>query len=267
MKQRGGKVFATLENIQHSKRIQASKVEEEKKRRIELEEQIKRVQELIIEHQEKEKEAEARRISLEQQEDRAISEIGLSTIESVINAVTTTLVRIKAFDMEDSETKAALLRQNRLEALETEKEIRKNRHEALANMSAFTAKLRQCSNDQEMAECAVEALAGTLNHLSAVMMQAALFWRQMQEHCRPITGSEMQSKIEYLLKKDENKRLKVWTSPHFKLKAIQFYFGWVALNSVCTVYMEQIKETQIAIPNKLFHCSCSNCIVTPKPHI
>ena len=241
-----GKVVATLKNTQRSRKIQASKVEEEKKRRIELEERIKHEQELNKKHQEKLKLAEARRLSLEQQEDNAISEIGLSTVESVINALTAFL-RIKVFDMEDSKTKAALLKENRLEALETEEEIRKNQQEALANMSAFTAKLRQCSNDQEMAECAVEALheaAGALKKLSVVMKQAALFWKQMQEHCRSINGSEIKSQVERLLQKDKNERLKVWTSSSFKRKAIYFYSGWVALESVCTTYMEQIEKTQ-----------------------
>ena len=107
-------------------------------------------------------------------------------------------------------------------------------------MSAFTAKLRQCKNDQEMAECAVEALheaIGALKHLSAVMMQAALFWKQMQDHCHSLADSQMKSQVETAMKYPEEKRLKVWTSDSFKHKAIQFYSGWVALNSVCAVYM------------------------------
>ena len=98
-----------------------------------------------------------------------------------------------------------------------------------------------------MAECAVDArheAIGALKHLSAVMMQAALFWKQMQDHCSSLAETEMQSQIERALKISEEKRIKVWTSNSFKYKAIQFYSGWVALNSVCAVYMEQIKETQ-----------------------
>ena len=240
------KVVAALENTQDAKKIQASKVEEEKKRRIELEEAIKHEEELVKEHQEKEREAEARRRDLEQQEDKAISEIGAPSIKSLINGLTTTFLRIKIFDEDDSE-KAARFRQNRLDALEAEKAIREKRQEALANMSSFTAKLRQCANDQEMAECAVEALhkaIGALKHLSAVMMQAALFWKHMQDHCRSLAESEMQSHVEKAMKLSEERRLKVWTSTSFKRKAIQFYSGWVALNSVCGVYMKQIKETQ-----------------------
>ena len=240
------KVIATLENTQHAKKIQASKVEEEKRRRIKLEEGIKHEQELMKDYQEKEREAEARRRAIEQQEDKAISEIGLSGFELVVNALTT-VIGVKVFT-DNAETKAAKHRQNRLDALKTEKEIREKRQEALANMSAFTAKLRQCSNDQEMAECAVDALheaAGALKHLSAVMMQAAMFWKQMQDHCHSLANSEMKSQIEFALSKyTKDERLSVWRSNSFKQKAIQFYSGWVALNSVCAVYMEQIKDIQ-----------------------
>ena len=242
------KVIEALENTQHAKKIQASKVEEERKKRIKLEEDIKHEEQLIKEHQDKEDEAKARRHDLEQQEDKAISEIGAPSFKSVVNGLTTKFMKFKIFDEDDAEKKAAKLRQNRLDALEAENAIRKKRQEALANMSSFTSKLKQCSNDQEMAECAVEALheaVGALKHLSAVMMQAALFWKQMQDHCRSLAESEMQSQVETAMKKySEEKRLKVWTSFSFKRKAIEFYSGWVALNSVCGVYMEQIKDTQ-----------------------
>ena len=124
---------------------------------------------------------------------------------------------------DDAETKAAKFRQNRLDALEIEKAIREKRQEALANMSAFTAKLKQCSNDEEMAECAVNALheaIGALKHLSAVMMQAAVFWKQMQDHCCTLADSEMKLHVEKAIKYPEEKRLKVWTSKSFKRKAI-----------------------------------------------
>ena len=71
----GKKVIATLENTQNAKKIQASKVEEERKRRIKLEEDIKHEQELIKDRQEIEKEAESRRRAIEQKEDEAISEM------------------------------------------------------------------------------------------------------------------------------------------------------------------------------------------------
>ena len=145
------KVVTALENTQNAKMIQASKVEEEKMRRIKLEEDIQHEQELIKEHQEKEKEAESRRRAIEQQEDKAISEIGEPSFKSLVNALTTNFVGFKLFKGDDPELKAEKLRKNRRDALETEMAIREKRQQALANMSAFTAKLRQCNSDEEMA--------------------------------------------------------------------------------------------------------------------
>ena len=238
------KVVATIEHTQHAKQIQASKVEEEKRRRIELEEAMKH-EELIKEHQDKKREAEARRRDLEQQEDKAISEIGVPSFKSLVSDLTTTFFKFKIFD-EDNSEKAARLRQNRLDALETEKAIREKQQKALANMSAFTTKLRQCAhaNDQELVGAVHEAIQ-VLKHLSHVMMNEALFWKQIQDHCRALAESEMQSQVEAALQRySEEQQLKIWTSFSFKCKAIRFYSGWVALNNVCGVYMEQIKETQ-----------------------
>ena len=154
----------------------------------------------------------------------------------------------KVFDnTEGQERKAAETRKIRREALEVEQAIREKRHEALSRMSEFAAKIKQCGTEENMAECAVSALheaIGALKHLSAVMMQAALFWKQMQDHCRSLAESEMQTQVETAMTLSVEERLKVWTSNGFKIKAIEFYAGWVALNGVCKIYIEHIKATQ-----------------------
>ena len=86
---------------------------------------------------------------------------------------------------------------------------------------------------------------GSLKALSLVMKQAALFWLQMQEHCKSLAESQFQKQVETAMEKySDEKRLKVWTSKGFKIKAVEFYAGWVALHSVCSQYMEQIRITQ-----------------------
>ena len=76
------------------------------------------------------------------------------------------------------------------------------------------------------------------------MMKAALFWEKLQEHCQSLAESEIQNQVEGALKLPEEKRLKVWMSKGFKKRVIEFYAGWVALNDVCTKYIEQIKLAQ-----------------------
>ena len=247
----GDKVVAALENTQNAKKLQASKVKEEEEKRMKLENDIKREKTLMMEYLEKEKEAEVRRQELERQEDQAISEIGSlnvrDTLKSLANAFTSRIGVGKLFDPSDASTRAAKWRESRLDILEVEKSIREKRLEALARMKTFVVKLEQCKNETEMAGCAVDALheaAGTLKHLSVVMMQAANFWKQVQDYCHSLAENEMKSLVKTAMEISEEKRLQIWTSPSFKVQAINFYSDWVALNKVCGVYMEQIKETQ-----------------------
>ena len=244
------KVILTVEDTQRARKKADEDIKKQEDLRHKLEAEQKQEMQLMQEHQEREREAEITRRNLEQQEDRAISEIGeVNPLKEIANAITSSIPLIgkKVFSTDGAEKKAEALRKKRLEALETERAIRKQRHDALARMTDFTAKIARSVQDKNMAECAVEALheaAGALKHLSAVMMQAALFWEQMQNHCRSLAESEMKSQVEKALKYSEDKRLKVWTSSGFKRKAVEFYAGWVALNGVCNIYMEQIKLTQ-----------------------
>ena len=85
-----------------------------------------------------------------------------------------------------------------------------------------------------------------LKELSAVTMHTEQFWQQMQDHCRALaeTADRMKFMVEKAMKYVPEKRQRIWTSMGFKRKAIQFYAGWVALNSVYTTYVEHIKLTQ-----------------------
>ena len=89
---------------------------------------MKREEYLMKEHQEKEREAEARRRDLQEQEDAAIAEIGSVNFRRVLKRVGNGLTAnfgIKMFDTEDSaQKKAKILKQNRIEALEAELAVR-----------------------------------------------------------------------------------------------------------------------------------------------
>ena len=64
-----------------------------------LQENIELEQKLINDCQEKEREAEDRRRAIEQQEDKAISEIGAPSFKSLVNAFTTKCFGSKVFDI------------------------------------------------------------------------------------------------------------------------------------------------------------------------
>jgi len=247
--QQAGKVEYTLEGTQKVQSKEALRIKELQKQRQQFElakqEQVK----LMEDAHRLEREAEAGRRRIEEKEDEAISGIGSNNaLKLLVNACTSMIGIGKVFDENESEKKAAHWKERRVEALQVENKFRQQRYEALGKMTEFAMKIKECKTEENKAEVAVEALhysIGARKELSAVMMQAAQFWKQMQDHCRLLADSEMQKQMEMAMKLyTDEKRRKVWTSNGFKIKAIHFYAGWVALHSVCSVYIEQIKKTQ-----------------------
>lgn len=150
---------------------------------------------------------------------------------------------------EQSGSKEAMKMANeeKMKHLDEMQKQRDMRRDALLQCIEFTEKIKSCRDDDALADAAIEALhssIGALKSLSATMMSAALFWRQMQSHCEALAKGDTRRKVEKALELPEEKRLKVWTSKGFKVSAVQFYSKWVALNDVCEVYMLQIKETR-----------------------
>jgi len=131
---------------------------------------------------------------------------------------------------------------------------RDHRQEAILQCLEFAEKIKNCQDDGALAEAAITALhssIGALKSLSAIMMKAAIFWQQMQVHCESLATGEIQKQVERAMTMPEEKRIKVWTSSAFKGKALRYYSKWVALDDVCGVYMDQIKETRKDLYNYL----------------
>lgn len=121
------------------------------------------------------------------------------------------------------------------------------RLDALLQCIEFTEKIKSCRNNDALKVAAVEALHGSigaLKSLSAIMMNVAKFWRQMQRHCEDLAKVDVRKKVETGMKFPKETRQKVWTSKAFVESAVRFYSKWVALDDVCKVYMLQIKETR-----------------------
>ena len=124
---------------------------------------------------------------------------------------------------------------------------RQIRQDALLKSIEITKRINSCKDNDSLADAAIEALhssIGALKSLSAITMNAAPFWRQMQLHCESLAKGDIQQLVEKAMKYPEEKRLKVWTSRAFKVKAVQYYSKWVALDDVCEVYIIQIKDTR-----------------------
>lgn len=246
----GIKVKETLEKTQRARGAEDLRIQEMKTKQKQLTMEKEKQEKLMEDHQRAEREAEARRRDLEQQEDEAISDLDSlgpgKVMKMICNAVTSKF-GVKCFDDEAPEKKVMRLSESRHEALQLEQAIRKSKYQALSMMTQFAVQIQGSQTEENMAECAEKALhqaCGALKELSVVMMQAAIFWKQMKEHCHSLAEGEIQNHIEKAMKFPDEKRLRVWTSKGFKIKAIEFYAGWVALNSVCKIYMEHIKITQ-----------------------
>ena len=247
------KVEVALEKTQKARGAEAQRIKDMQKEREIMEIEKKRQQQLMKEQQQLEQEASARRRDLEQQEDKAIADMDSSgpgkILKKLCNSLTSKvpIIGCELFDTESPEKKVQALKDASIRAYAKEQEIRHQRHDTLSKMTEFACKIKDCETEENMAEIAEGALhqaIGALKELSAVMMQAAVFWKQMQDHCKSLAESEMTNQVERAMKLSEDRRLKVWTSRGFKIKAIEFYAGWVALHGVCKVYVEHIKHTQ-----------------------
>ena len=93
-----------------------------------------------------------------------------------------------------------------------------------------------------------------LAKLSSLMLNVALFWKQMQMHCETLARDKMQKMVMRAMKRPKKERLRVWTASSVKKQAITIYAQWVALNDVCASYMAKIKETLITLYSCLTHC-------------
>ena len=242
------KVETALENTQKAKGEEAQRIIDKAKERQKMEEHQKEQRELMKDAQRLEREAETQRRETEMKEDEAVRSIGTAnnSLKAMVNAFTSPF-GFKVFDEHAPEKQAQHWKERRIEALKKENEFRQQRYEALNRMTTFASKIKDCQTEENMAEAAAEALheaIGALKELSAVLMQAAQFWKQMQDHCKSLAEDQIKNTVEEAMKYSDEKRLKVWTSKAFKMKAVQFYAGWVALNSVCIIYGEHIKLTK-----------------------
>lgn len=142
---------------------------------------------------------------------------------------------------------AQFARQEKMKHLEKMYEQQSLRSNAIVELAAYATNIGNLKTDESQIAAAVKALVaaiGALKSLAAIMLQAAQFWKQMQHHCDDLASDKMKKEIERTLKLTVERRLHAWTSNAFKRKAIDYYAGWVALDDVCSIYVERIKLTR-----------------------
>lgn len=255
-------VIHALQDTQKAKGTQETRREAREEERKKFEMQRKKAEELQKSAMKAEERATAFYNEAQKREDKAMDaqDSFMKTLADVFTGVVGAAASAAALDLKKALEKIGnigdksgykeamkMANQEKKKHLDEMEKQRDLRQEAIIQCIEFTEKIKNCGDDDALAEAAIEALhssIGALKSLSAIMMQATLFWEQMQNHCLSLATGDMQKSVETALKYREEKRIKVWTSRPFKERALRYYSKWVALDDVCGVYMLQIKETR-----------------------
>lgn len=228
-------VEGVLEETRQGKAEQALYKEEMQKKKMEFEE-LQKVQEVLVHKaKEKEKQANARLRELELQVDTASSDLGSDIFGSILGMfgyISPKQRRFEAVSKTRQEAQAMRLERENL------------RCKAMEKLTEFAVMVKSCTREEDFAQSSEDALHKAmegLKLLAALMLQAAQFWEQLQQYCEGLASEDIKDQVDRVMKTG---RRNVWTSEAFKIQAVNFYAGWVALESVCGEYMSAIKETQ-----------------------
>ena len=258
------KVISTLETTQRTRGEEAIRIEELKLEQAKMEHNKQVQAKLIEEYRKLAEEARKERLYYERKEDKELSEGLLKFgLHLVTAAVTSTcglwlgkaLERAFKFDEdkpEGSAKRAEAWKQKSLQKLEIEKEQRKLRHEALQKMADFTFQIQHLDREGNVAEIAVKALheaSGALKYLSVIMLQAANFWQQLQQHCQALATPQVQKEINHVMEVYSEKpevRKKSGSPMDSRRKLCHtMHSGWLSIAyvvSICSKY-SSLKDT------------------------
>ena len=242
------KVIDTWEHTMSRKSKEKIRVSDLKEQQKKTDMKAKEQERLAKEHEKLEAEFRAERHRYEAKEDKALSSKS-GFLRGLGNIITSSFGLGNLFgDDSAAASRANQWRQKSIAKLENEKEQRKLKHEALQSMAELVHGMKHMGEEAELSEVAVDALhkaSGTLRQLIVLLKQAALFWNQLKTHCLGIADDKLQQQIELFVEKySKDERKKYWTSRSFKQRMFLYITKWVALYSVSSDYLKQIKLTQ-----------------------
>ena len=138
------------------------------------------------------------------------------------------------------------------------KEVERQR-KALEQMEECARQIAQCSNKattvREQTIPALHGAVGALSYLAAIMLEAATFWKSMQQMCEELCSGKLEALLDTAKKYDDReKRLKVYQSTPVKKRAVEMYASWVAMETVCDDYIKKIKVSR----KELYSYLCEN---------
>ena len=230
---------------------QAILVEQKKQEALELRKKQKDEEEELTKARREEEYAEEMIREYEMKKHQAMESFGDEghVLARMVNGLTSTFLGTRMFgeDLKTQEQKIRMWKEKKLEALKCLEERRIMREEAYEKLADFDVKIGKCTGEKELAYAAVDALheaVDRLQMLAALVMQASVFWKQMQEHCKTLVEEQMKETIEKAMKFDDARRKELRIFRGFKQKVVRFYAGWVALNDACGEYLLAIHKTR-----------------------
>jgi len=179
-----------------------------------------------------------------------IAKSGLSAALAVLSVVMIPTAPLAVAGAVVTGKKAHEARMEKIRQLEAMKEHAEQRKKAFAEIYEFARKIQTYDGRVKMGiggDTAIKALhraVGALKSLTVTMLRAADFWKKMQVHCKAISDMKMDKSLEKALDVGHKKGMVIWKTSGFKRRAMAFFAQWVALQSVCTTYSQQIKPIQ-----------------------
>ena len=250
-------VKLTLNTTIEKKGDESKHKEQREKEQREMEQKVQEKKELADRYNKLAREAKEERMKYEEKEERAIEE--RSGGPGLLNVVAGALFKV-AIPFAAEAIDAALHKEERVstekakrlgEIAKEKREIELQRqnlhHEALQQMYNFASKLKNAKSEAEMAEVVIKALhetAGALRKLSLCMMEAAMFWTYIHDHCDTLSDKHFTNIIEKCASKNDEDKKKFWRSERFVKLAVIYHSRWVALQSICEEHKKLIDATR-----------------------
>ena len=254
----GKKVKDTLETTMEKRGEESKHKEQLEKKQKKMEQKMQAQKELADRYDQLAREAKEERMKYERKEENAIEErSGAPGLFSVFTgAILKVVIPFAAEAIDDalhreervSTEKAKRLGEIAKEKREIELQQQNIHHEALQQMYEFASELKNVKSETEMAEVVIKALhetAGALRHLSLIMMEAAMFWTYIHNHCNSLADENFKNILSKCALKDEEGKRKYLKSRGFIRDAMLYHAQWVALQSICEEHGRLIDETRV----------------------
>ena len=127
--------------------------------------------------------------------------------------------------------------------LEIEEEHKRQQTKLLELEKGIVEEIERFENVESQIEKVISnlhSISKSLKMLAELMMRVALLFGGIKKKFDEISKASIKSLIEGMMKESEEKQQKYWRSTGFKRKLVTYFSKWVALQFVCSNYVEHV---------------------------